>query len=230
MSDRATPAPRLHVSRETKAINLNLPPADIAGACQAAGIHLDDAVLTKLNRYDALLLKWHKAINLVGPTTLEDRAQRHFLDSIQLLRHLPTADARLVDIGSGAGFPGLVLAMLGVREVHLVESDIRKSTFLREVSRETSTPVHINDRRVESTEIEAADILTARALAPLVDLLGYMYRLNIPTGVFLKGAQAEAEIAKAEKKWVFTAEKFASLTDAEAVILRITGLKPKTRT
>lgn len=211
----------------------NFAPADIAGALASQKIHVDEATLAKLDKYDVLLLKWQKAINLVGPTTLEDRASRHFLDSVQLIRYLPSTDVTLVDIGSGAGFPGLVLAMLGVREVHLVESDIRKATFLREVSRETSLPVTIHDRRVEDCQIEGMQVLTARALAPLVDLLGYMYRLGNgsaqTTGLFLKGAQAEAEIAKARKKWEFELESFPSLTEPEAQILRITALKPKSR-
>lgn len=209
----------------------NFPPADIKGTVAAHGIHIDDAALAKLDKYDVLLLKWQKAINLVGPTTLEDRANRHFLDSVQLIRYLPSTDITLVDIGSGAGFPGLVLSMLGVRDVHLVESDIRKATFLREVSRETSLPVTIHDKRVESCEITGMNVLTARALAPLVDLLGYMDRLGNGSaetmGLFLKGAQAEAEIEKARKKWDFEVETFPSLTEPEAQILRITALKQK---
>ncbi len=212
-------------------VQQNFAPADIKGTLGAHGIHVDDATLAKLDKYDTLLLKWQKAINLVGPATLEDRANRHFLDSVQLIRYLPSTDVTLVDIGSGAGFPGLVLAMLGVREVHLVESDIRKATFLREVSRETSLPVTIHDKRVESCDISGMNVLTARALAPLVDLLGYMDRLGhgspATVGLFLKGAQAEAEIEKARKKWDFEVESFQSLTEPEAQILRITALKQK---
>lgn len=225
--------PDSHSFNRGRPVMPDFAPADIAGAAASQGIHLDGATIAKLNKYDVLLLKWQKAINLVGPTTLEDRAVRHFLDSLQLIRYLPSTDVTLVDIGSGGGFPGLVLAMLGVREVHLVESDIRKATFLREVSRETSLPVTIHDRRVESCNIEGMQVMTARALAPLVDLLGYMYRMgNASTetvGLFMKGVQAEAEIAKAQKKWDFTLESFASLTEPEARILRITNLKPKTR-
>lgn len=207
-------------------------PIDMAALFSSQNFHLDDAALAKLQRYDELLIKWQKAINLVGPTTIEDRGMRHFVDSAQLLRYLPDTDITLADIGSGAGFPGLVLSILGIRDVHLVESDIRKATFLREVSRETSA-VTIHDRRVESVEIEGMNVLTARALAPLVDLLGYMYRMGgarpETVGLFLKGAQAEAEIAKAQKKWEFEIETFPSITDAEARILRITALKPKKR-
>lgn len=210
------------------------PPVDIAATCAAAGIFLEPDLAGKLADYDALLLKWQKAINLVGPTTLETRDTRHFLDSLQLLKFIRETPTVLVDIGSGAGFPGLVLALAGAGEVHLVESDIRKATFLREVSRETSAPVVIHDRRVEDCAIPGMKVLTARALAPLTDLLGHMYRLSggetsHVTGLFPKGEQAEAEVAKAEKKWLFDLETFPSLTDPDGRILRISNLHPKTR-
>lgn len=210
-----------------------LKPIDMGALFSAHNFHLDDATIARLQQYDELLLKWQKAINLVGPTTLEDRGLRHFINSAQLLRYLPSTDVTLVDIGSGAGFPGLVLSILGVDSVHLVESDIRKATFLREVSRETSAKVKLHDRRVESVEVPEMQVLTARALAPLVDLLGYMHRLGGGSaetlGLFLKGAQAESEVAKAQKKWDFDCESFPSITDPDARILRIKNLKPKKR-
>lgn len=211
-----------------------LPPAkpiDVAAVFAAQGIHLDAPTAKNMQTYDDLLLKWQKAINLVGPGTMDERGLRHFIDSAQLMRYLPSTDVTLVDIGSGAGFPGMVLALMGVRDVHLVESDIRKATFLREVSRETQAPVTLHDRRVESTEVPGMQVMTARALAPLVDLLGYMYRMGNGSeqtlGLFLKGAQADAEVVKAQKKWEFTLETFPSMTDAEAKILKIQHLKPK---
>lgn len=233
LTSRSKTLPDSHSFNRTREPQPVYPPAEIAKAAAEHGIHIDAAGLAKLEKYDALLLKWQKAINLVGVATLEDRAHRHFLDSIQLLRYLPSTDVKLVDIGSGGGFPGLVLAMLGVREVHLVESDIRKATFLREVSRETSLPVTIHDQRVEACQIDGMQVMTARALAPLVDLLGYMHRLSDgrsdTMGLFMKGAQAETEIAKAQKRWVFSFDSFPSLTEPEARVLRITALEPKGR-
>lgn len=187
--------------------------------------------MEKLSIYERLLLKWQKAINLVSPTTLEDLAERHFFDSAQMFRYVTDVDARLVDMGSGAGFPGLVLAILGVREVHLIESDVRKATFLREVSRETGTPVTIHDVRVEDCLIEKVDIVTARALASLKDLLGYMKHLSPgghPVyGLFAKGLQHQDEIEKARKQWNFEVETYQSETDMSGKILRIRNLQPR---
>ena len=142
------------------------------------GFYVSRETLEKMNTYGHLLLKWQKTINLVGPTTLTDVPERHFFDSAQMFRYITNVDCKLADMGSGAGFPGMVLAMLGVKEVHLIESDIRKATFLREVSRETQTPVTIHDKRVEDCDIPNLDVITARALAPLSDLLVHMDRLR----------------------------------------------------
>lgn len=195
------------------------------------GFFVSRETLEKFGVYERLLLKWQKAINLVGPNTLDDIAERHFFDSAQLFRYIPDIDVRLADMGSGAGFPGLVLAMLGVKDVHLIESDIRKATFLREVSRETQTPVTIHDVRVEDCKIENVDVITARALAPLADLLGYAAKLATPGhpwyGLFAKGLQYREEVAKAEKKWSFETETFPSETDMAGKILRIRNVMPK---
>lgn len=186
--------------------------------------------MAKLETYHALLRKWQKAINLVGPATIDDAAERHFFDSAQLLRYIPDTEVRLADMGAGAGFPGMVLAMLGVRDVHLIESDIRKATFLREVSRETKTPVTIHDKRVEDCQIEGIDVFTARALAPLRDLLGHMNHLMTKSssyGLFLKGLQHQEEIEKAGKKWHFAAETFPSEADMSGKVIRISRLQHK---
>lgn len=176
-------------------------------------------------------MKWQKAINLVSPTTLDEAALRHFYDSGQLFRYVLDPDVKLADMGSGAGFPGLVLALLGVREVHLIESDVRKATFLREVSRETGVTVTVHDRRVEDCFIPALDVISARALAPLKDLLAHMNHLSTAGhpcyALFAKGAQHEEEIAKAGKQWDFDIESFASETDPTARILRLKNLRKK---
>ncbi|HYD19456.1 MAG TPA: 16S rRNA (guanine(527)-N(7))-methyltransferase RsmG [Patescibacteria group bacterium] len=189
------------------------------------GFFVSRETLDKLETYDALLRKWQKAINLVGPTTLDVAAERHFYDSAQVFRYIPDIDVTLADLGSGAGFPGLVLAMLGVRDVHLVESDIRKATFLREVSRETSTPVTVHDRRIEETAIPNVSVVTARALAPLKDLIGHLARLQTlghPIyGVFAKGLQHGEEIDQARKEWDFDLEVFASESDMAGKLLRV---------
>lgn len=195
------------------------------------GFFVSRETLDKLETYNELLRKWQKAINLVGPTTIDDAAERHFFDSAQMFRYIPDIEVTLADLGSGAGFPGLVLAMLGVKNVHLVESDIRKATFLREVSRETSTPVTIHDKRIEDTVIPDLDVVTARALAPLQDLLGHIDRLRTPNrpiyAVLAKGLQHGEEIDKARQVWDFVLEVFPSESDMSGKILRIKDLVKK---
>ncbi len=183
-----------------------------------------------LHKYAGLLQKWQKAINLVGPDTLNNIEHRHFNDSAQLSELIPETAQNLFDFGSGAGFPGMVLAMLRPElKVHLVESDHRKCTFLSTVSRETMTPVTIYNERIESLSTETVpDIITARALAPLDKLLDYArpWVEKNPTLIllFLKGARADEEIEAARKNYDFTLEKFPSASDPSGCILKITNL------
>jgi 16S rRNA (guanine527-N7)-methyltransferase len=206
-------------------------PDSIADILARHGLHVSRETSEKLNIYNTLLLKWQKAINLVSPTTMAEAGVRHFYDSAQLFRYIPDPDVRLADMGSGAGFPGLVLALLGVRQVHLIESDVRKATFLREVSRETGVAVTVHDIRVEDCKIPGLDVVTARALAPLRHLLEHMDHLATPGhecyGLFAKGAQYEEELVKARKQWGFDLESFNSETEPEARILRIRHLQHK---
>lgn len=179
--------------------------------------------LDRLAAYLALLERWQPRINLVSRTTLAEAGTRHFLDSAQLHPLLPDSARVLVDLGSGAGFPGLVLAMLGVPDVHLIESDGRKCAFLREAARVTGTPVTVHNRRIEAVPPFAADVVTARALAPLDDLLA----LSEPflgaagTALFLKGRQAEDELTLARRHWRMQAEMIDSITEPEGRVLRI---------
>jgi 16S rRNA (guanine527-N7)-methyltransferase len=183
----------------------------------------------KLSAYLALLNKWQPKVNLVGPDTLMDARSRHFDDSAQVAPLIPAAVQTLHDWGSGAGFPGLVLAILRPDlKVTLVESDQRKCAFLRTVSRETKTPVTIRDERIEDLTVEFVDVISARALAPLKDLL----RLALPWAqanpalilLLPKGENADAEIVEAQKKYTFDLAKYPSKTASGAVILGITGL------
>lgn len=186
----------------------------------------------QLEKYKSLLIKWQKTINLVGPDTLTDIEQRHFADSAQLAE-LTLDRAVVFDLGSGAGFPGLVLAILRPDlKVHLIESDHRKSTFLSTVSRETKTPVEIHNERVESLSTNIIpDVITARALAPLDKLLGYVLPWSEKnprlTSLLLKGRTAENEIAAAKKEFDFLLEEFPSKTDPHGRVLRITNLRAR---
>lgn len=187
----------------------------------------------KLEAYYALLLKWQPAINLVSPTTVPDAWVRHFADSAQVARYIPDEPLRVADLGSGAGFPGLVLAMMRPElDIHLIESDERKAEFLRTVSRETQTPVTVHaDRLVRVMDDVSPDWVTARALADLRKLLIYIepwaQKKADFTALLMKGVKADSEIQEAKKSFNFNVESFRSLTDGQAKILKITGISNK---
>lgn len=196
--------------------------------------HVSHETVERLKVYASLLEKWQSAVNLVAPNTLPQLWQRHFTDSAQLLNFAP--DAKIwVDLGSGGGFPGLVIAILLANQgeccVHLVESNSRKCAFLFEVARQTGARVRIYNARIadaaQSGAIAIPDVVTARALAPLDALL----ELALPffgdasTGLFLKGREALSEIADAKRRWAFDVSIHPSMSDAEGKILEIR--KPK---
>jgi 16S rRNA (guanine527-N7)-methyltransferase len=187
----------------------------------------------RLAAYADLLARWNRAVNLVGRSTLSDAWRRHLLDSAQLMPLLPAAPAgrprRVADLGSGAGFPGLVLAILGAGDVHLVESDARKAAFLREAARVTGADVRFHVKRAETLPAVEADVVTARAFAPLADLLGYAAPLMRPGGIglFPKGRGVEGELTLARKAWNMAVQRVPSRTDPSATILRIEALVRK---
>lgn len=199
----------------------------IVGSLDAEGFRRETGVsretLDRLSIYAELLKKWQRRINLVGRSTLDDLWLRHMFDSAQLFPLLPEGTRRLVDLGSGAGFPGLVLAILGVPEVHLIESDGRKAVFLREVSRETSTPVDIHVSRIDQVTPFVADVVTARALAPLGKLLilARPFLGEETVMLFPKGQDVDIELTEATKHTTMHTEIMSSRTHASGAILRL---------
>ena len=184
--------------------------------------------MARLETYAALLKKWNPAINLVAKSTLDDLWERHFEASAQVFDLCPDGASVWVDLGSGGGFPGMVVAILAAEarpalKVTLVESDQRKATFLRTVARDCGVMVNVQAVRAETLAQQGADVVSARALAPLADLLAHADRHLRPGGSALlqKGAQAEAEIAEALASWRFTVQRTPSKTDPRAVILMI---------
>jgi len=184
----------------------------------------------RLERYESMLIDWNQRHNLVAARTLSDVWIRHFLDSAQLFPLIKSPEtARLVDLGSGAGFPALVLSILGVGETHCFESTGKKARFLEEVARVLSLPVVVHNERIEAARPLRAHVVTARALAPLPDLL----RLAKPfmraetAALFLKGEKVEAELTAARKYWTFGVEKTCSLTSQNGTILHIFDLKAR---
>lgn len=183
--------------------------------------------LERLQIYADLLVKWQARINLIGPRTLPDLWQRHMLDSAQILRLLPPGTRTLVDMGSGAGFPGLVLAICGIPDVHLVESDQRKCAFLREAARLSGVSVTVHNTRIEMIAPFEADILTARALAPVAQLLDLGERFIGPRTLclFLKGQNVEVELTEAHKMWTMQVDRQPSQSDGAATILRLSEVR-----
>lgn len=191
-------------------------------------------VLSRLDRFVALLLQWQKTTNLIAPSTIPDIWTRHIADSLQLLKLAPGAK-RFVDFGSGGGFPGIPIACaLAGREgaiVHLVESNHKKAAFLREAVRVTGAPAKVHAMRIEDFVdgfAEPVEIVTARALAPLENLLAKAYPLLKRSGqaLFLKGQDVEGELTEASKYWTIEAELIPSVTDPGGRIVRVRSIQP----
>ena len=199
-------------------------PLDAAGF--AGLVPVSRETLARLEAYAALLAQWSARINLVGGATLADPWRRHFLDSAQLRPIVPATAQTLVDLGSGAGFPGLVLAILGVPGVELIEADSRKAAFLREAARVTETSVTIRPCRIAAAPPHPADVVTARALAPLDRLLDMARPFLGPDTLclFLKGERAAAELTLARRRWTMAATLGPSVSDPRGVVLSLRQL------
>lgn len=197
--------------------------------------HIDVSreISEKLEIYHALLLRWQKAINLVSGSTIDDVWVRHFLDSAQIEKYVSRESISVADLGCGAGFPGMVLAIMRPDlNIHLVESDERKSQFLRTVSRETNVNVVVHNARIESCIDEFQPVfVTARALADLSSLLEYAEPwVKVQPELeclFLKGARLEEEILQAQLTFDFEFERYPSITDADAALIHIRDFSRK---
>lgn len=190
------------------------------------GADVPRETIERLEVYAELLRRWNPKINLVSPSTLVDLWTRHMTDSLQL-SGLAKAEGHWVDLGSGGGFPGLVIAIANADSptstTTLVESDQRKATFLRTVIRETGITADVIARRIETIQPLSGDVLSARALAPLDMLLSFAERHRAVDGIclFPKGETWTQEVAAAEVNWRFRYEAVPSKTNAASVILKI---------
>jgi len=189
----------------------------------AAAIPVSRETLARLEAYAALLTQWSARINLVGRDTLGDLWRRHILDSAQLYPMVPRTAHGLIDLGSVAGLPGLVLAILGVPRVQLIEADSRKFAFLQEAARVASVDVTLRRCRIEAVPPHPADVVTARACAPLNRLLELAERFVAPYTIclFPKGERFEEELTLARKAWTMSVSVEPSLSDRRGVILRL---------
>ena len=196
---------------------------------KAAGVSRE--TLARLKAYVGLLTEWNARHNLVSKNSLEDVWQRHVWDSAQLMRFVPDSANNLVDLGSGAGFPGLVLAALlrerpGFQTV-LYESIAKKCAFLIAAAERMQIQVEVRNMRMEEARPEPFDLVTARACAPLTKLLGYARSFQGPntSSLFLKGQNVEAELTEARTSWKLNAVRHESQTDPSGVILEIRDIE-----
>lgn len=182
-------------------------------------------------RYQALAERWNAKINLVAPSTLPAFFERHIADCVQICQSIKDPHGHWVDLGSGGGLPGVIMAILykdAPVQFTLIESDSRKSAFLRTALRELAlTNVTILAERIEAAAPQDADVISARALAPLPLLLSYVHRHAKPdaTSILMKGRRWKDEIDAAALHWRFQVDAIPSKTDPEAAILKISGVR-----
>lgn len=181
---------------------------------------------SKLQIFADLVLKWSPKINLISKADLPQLWTRHIEDSLRLLPHIPPTIPRAIDLGSGAGFPGLVLCIATNIPFDLIESDARKAAFLMEAARQTGAPAKIHNCRIESASLPPAPLITARALAPLEKLLGLAAPLLTAEGfcLFPKGRGVESELTAATALWQMDAKLLMSPEQEDSCILKVSHI------
>lgn len=211
---------------------MSAPPDQFSAEDFCGEMNVSHETLDRLKIYAALLERWQSKMNLVGPGSMEGMWRRHFFDSAQLLplvraAHPEKKDLLWLDLGSGAGFPGLVLAILGAGEVHLVESNGRKCTFLRQVIRETGAPAVVHNVRIEDLPAMTPDVITSRALAEVANILELAKNcLGADTEIWLlKGQHIEKELTRATISWNMQVEKHPSRSDPSGTVLCLKGIQ-----
>ena len=196
------------------------------------GLNVSRETFLRLKEYEKLLFKWNAKINLVSRSTLDNFWNRHVLDSAQFLSSVGEKAGKWVDLGSGGGLPGLVVAILSdevelVNKLFLVEADVRKAVFLKTVCRELGLKVEVYNNRIEELPPISANIVSARALAPLKTLCLYAKNHLEKDGVavFAKGENWKSELVEAQKKWIFSYEAVKSTLHEGSVVLVLRGIK-----
>ena len=186
-------------------------------------LNVSRETIEKFQLYLTLLEKWQRRINLVSNSTLADAWQRHILDSGQLAAYYPPQTRQILDVGSGAGFPGLVLAIMGGVTVDLVESDQRKAVFLSTVIRKLGLPAKVHNQRIETMPNLRPDVITARAVAPVPKLLNLVETQMSAECVclFLKGASVEDELTNLQSYSTMVATTYPSLSGSTGVVLEL---------
>ena len=190
---------------------------------------LNKAQVDKVDFYLSSIIKQNKQTNLVGKSTIENIWNRHVLDCLQLTKYINDKKLKILDLGTGAGLPGILLSIAGYQKVLMVDSVKKKTDFVRKTIKELSLTAKIQNKRIEKPPTSQHDIIVSRALAPLVKLLTYarMYSNKNTTLLFLKGRNVISEIDIAAKVYIFEFEKIKSLSSDEGCILKINKIKSK---
>jgi len=185
-------------------------------------------VRARLRLFADLLLRWNRPVNLIARADESSLWERHINDSLQLKRLIPVGIDRAVDLGSGGGFPGLVLAISTGVSWELIEPDQRKASFLREAARITAAPVRVHVVRAERASLDSTQLVTARGLAPLSKLLALSYPFLTPDGVciFPKGREAANELTSARLRWHMQAQELSSRTASSSTIFFLSEISP----
>jgi 16S rRNA (guanine527-N7)-methyltransferase len=198
------------------------------GMTTVGGVDVSRETMEKLVQLCALITKWTRAINLIAPNSVPELWDRHIVDSAQVFHCAPNDWTRWTDLGSGGGLPALVVAILDQqkRPMTLIESDKRKCLFLTTARRELGLDINIINKRIGDADVAKSDVLSARALAPLCDLLGYsdQFLQSDGTAIFPKGARYQEELDQAAQSWHFDVEAHTSQTNPDSRVLELSRI------
>jgi 16S rRNA (guanine527-N7)-methyltransferase len=195
-------------------------------------LSISDSVMEKMRVYVTMLEQWNTRMNLVSASTMDNVWHRHVYDSAQIIQQIPKNAQTLADLGSGAGFPGMIIAMMTGLQVTLIERDTKKAEFLREVALNTDTDVEVLQQTIEEIKGRTFDVITSRALAELSLLFRLAQSLSKPstTCLFLKGKMLDQELTKAQKEWgkhklLMDIKRVPSVTSDEGTILCLSQIR-----
>ena len=190
---------------------------------------LNKTQVDKIDFYLSSIIEHNKHTNLIGKSTIENIWDRHVLDCLQLTKYITNKKLKILDLGTGAGLPGVLFSIVGYQRVLIVDSVKKKTDFVRKIIKELSLTAKIQNKRIEKSPTSQHDIIVSRALAPLVKLLTYarMYSNKNTTSLFLKGRNATSEIDIASKVYFFEFEKIKSMSSDDGCILKINNIRNK---
>ena len=190
---------------------------------------LNKTQVDKIDFYLSSIIEHNKHTNLIGKSTIENIWERHVLDCLQLTKYITNKKSKILDLGTGAGLPGILFSIVGYQKVLMMDSVKKKTDFVRKTIKELSLAAKIQNKRIEKPPTSKHDIIVSRALAPLVKLLTYarMYSNKNTTSLFLKGRNATSEIDKAKKEYFFEFKKIKSLSSDDGCVLKINNVRNK---